>query len=263
MSDGQWASSGQSKKSAANGRGMSLHFQPWTSQFKLWRPVGPPYGTSAFILFCLLAPFPLTLFSSVFASPSSSSTCSRPADIRGEEKLEHYELYIKKDRQALSAKARFGHRATGHPTIVHGGAIAALLDDSFGCLFLSQGASGFTASLNLQYKKPLPAARDFIVDASIDRVEQSKSGKSKVFMKGIVRDAENESIIYTEAEALFIATTAGLADGQTRISKKVAEIVAHVQPEAAASSGVAGAGAGAAAAAGATEGVAEAVEAQQ
>jgi acyl-coenzyme A thioesterase PaaI-like protein len=60
------------------------------------------------------------------------------ASLSGPNRLEEYSLALGAGSR-LRAVARFGEEACGHPHIVHGGAIASLLDDSFGTLFLSSG----------------------------------------------------------------------------------------------------------------------------
>ena len=65
--------------------------------------------------------------------------------------------------------------ACGHPSIVHGGAIASVLDDTFGVLFFaSRLGNGFTANLNVNYRKPLAAGTDVTVHVAVDRVEGRK-----------------------------------------------------------------------------------------
>lgn len=133
--------------------------------------------------------------------------------LAGEGKLERYELYVSAPsagaghRSAL-AVARLGSRACGHPAVVHGGAIAALLDDVFGCAFFASAlGTGFTANLSVDYRKPLPPGTLVHVRARVDRVEPSSSGRSKkVFLVGSLVDAA-DGTLYTEAKALFIVKT--------------------------------------------------------
>lgn len=136
--------------------------------------------------------------------------------LAGEDKLEAYELQLSTDKTALRARVRFGSKACGHPRIVHGGALASVLDDTLGTLFLASGRNGFTANLSVDYRKPLPAGTDVFVQATIDRVETSKSGSHKVYLTGAVVSAEDPSVVYTQGTALFIAkavpTSADLAD---------------------------------------------------
>jgi len=140
--------------------------------------------------------------------------------LAGEDKLESYELELSTDKTSLRARVRFGSKACGHPRIVHGGALASILDDALGTLFLASGRNGFTANLSVDYRKPLPAGTDVCVRASIDRVETSKSGSHKVYLTSAVVNAEDPSFIYTQGTALFIAkpvpTSAQLAEHMRR-----------------------------------------------
>lgn len=127
--------------------------------------------------------------------------------LSGDNRLEKYAMHLHKgDRTSVLAHARLGSQACGHPGIAHGGALAALLDDAMGTAFFSAKlGSGFTASLTLQYKRPVPAGRDVLVHATIDRIEPSSSGASrKVFLTGAICDAADPAIVYTTAESLFI-----------------------------------------------------------
>lgn len=66
----------------------------------------------------------------------------------------------------------------GHPTVVHGGAIAFAFDESFGVLFASafayQGKRGMTANLTVEYKKPYPANKHALIRARVENVERRK-----------------------------------------------------------------------------------------
>lgn len=43
-----------------------------------------------------------------------------------------------------------------------------------------------------------------IINAAVDRVELSRNGSQKVYIKGGIVDAADASVIYTEATALFV-----------------------------------------------------------
>lgn len=87
----------------------------------------------------------------------------------------------------------------GHPEIVHGGASAFAFDESFGVLFamLNLGP-GFTANINVNYRKPLPADLVACLHASLDKREGRK-----VYLKGSLRSAPDGDV-FSEATALFI-----------------------------------------------------------
>lgn len=133
--------------------------------------------------------------------------------LRSEDSVHAYSLALNSDRSKLRAVARLGPKVCGHVGIVHGGCLATLLDDALGTLFLSKFGHGFTASLNISYRKPVPAGTTVVVRGEVTRVEPSKSGNSiKVYISGRIEDAD-DGVLYTEATSLFItkAPAAGAA----------------------------------------------------
>ena len=122
--------------------------------------------------------------------------------------LERYEARVSADGKELVAHVRLGHRACGHPTVVHGGALAAVLDDTMGLLFLQAGlGSGVTANLNVNYRRPVFAGTELEVRVRLAGVAASSSGKAKkVTLTAVIADARDPArVVYTEATALFIA----------------------------------------------------------
>lgn len=100
--------------------------------------------------------------------------------LSGDDKLERYDLALAPDARSLRAIVRLGDQACGHPRIVHGGAIASILDDAFGVLFYAaKVGNGFTANLHVDYRKPLPAGTDVHVFTRIDRVEGRKVRRTR------------------------------------------------------------------------------------
>jgi acyl-coenzyme A thioesterase PaaI-like protein len=58
------------------------------------------------------------------------------------------------------ARAVVGPALAGHPGIAHGGLISALLDNTLGYAFFATGlGNGYTASLHVNYKRPLLCGR--------------------------------------------------------------------------------------------------------
>jgi len=97
--------------------------------------------------------------------------------------LERYELSLRADGLALAARARLGRASCGHPAFVHGGALAALLDDAMGTLVAaSPHGAGVTASLTVDYRAPTPAGAELRVLVGVDAVETGKSGAKKLFL---------------------------------------------------------------------------------
>ena len=124
--------------------------------------------------------------------------------------LEQYDLTLSPDGARLRALVTLGDRTCGHPSIVHGGALAAVLDDAFGTLFMHSGVgSGFTANLSVDYVRPVPARLPLELAVERLRIEPSKSGASlKVFLQAVVRGAPggaDAETVFARSTALFIA----------------------------------------------------------
>jgi acyl-coenzyme A thioesterase PaaI-like protein len=100
--------------------------------------------------------------------------------------------------------AHLGEKLCGHPTIIHGGLLATLLDEGLAraCFPALPNKVGVTASLNITYKKPCPA-NSFVVL----RAETTKVDGRKAWVKGwieLLGDGVDEGEHLVEAEALFI-----------------------------------------------------------
>lgn len=97
----------------------------------------------------------------------------------------------------LYATVNFGKLAKGPPEHVHGGAIAAVLDEAMGANAWMNNLHSMTAQLKINYLKAVRLNRTFFIETWISGV----SGK-KVIIKGKMID-EHE-IVYAETESLFI-----------------------------------------------------------
>ena len=73
-----------------------------------------------------------------------------------------------------------------------------------GSLFLaSRVGHGYTANLNIDYRKPVLAGTNLRVQADFEKIETARSGSKKVYIKAVITN-EDQSCLYTEAKALFI-----------------------------------------------------------
>lgn len=89
----------------------------------------------------------------------------------------------------------------GHKGLVHGGLTAAMFDETFGVVMFAHPSVPrytFTASLTVNYRKPLPAAQTVAIVAGVERVDGRK-----VYMTGTLVDADGT--VYADATALFVA----------------------------------------------------------
>ena len=92
----------------------------------------------------------------------------------------------------LYAKAWFGKNTMGPPQHVHGGAIAATLDEAMGAACYMNGLQTVAATITISFVAMLPIETETIVEAAIDRIEGRKihlrstltDGSGKVVAQG-------------------------------------------------------------------------------
>lgn len=100
--------------------------------------------------------------------------------------------------------AFLGEALCGHPTIVHGGLLATLLDEGLAraCFPALPNKVGVTASLKIDYRAPCPAGSYVVLKAETTKVEGRKAWV-KGWIEQLTEDGE-PGVKYCEAEALFI-----------------------------------------------------------
>lgn len=76
--------------------------------------------------------------------------------------------------QSITAKVRFHEGYQGPPGCVHGGIVAALLDDALGRTRHLTGRNCVTGSLNITYLRPTPLNSDLVVTARIEETHERK-----------------------------------------------------------------------------------------
>ena len=192
-------------------------------------PAPPPSSPAAPSPLALAAALPAADFSPLDLSGYALSHHLLHEALAGAEKLERYELALARDRQSLRAAVRLGRKACGHPTWVHGGAIASVFDDAMGTLFLASGAgSGFTGNLNVDYRAPLPAGAELRLVAAVERAETGKSGARKVFLVSRLEAADG-SKLYAEARALFIVKRVPVGMQVAYVGSVLSDLVRRVR----------------------------------
>ena len=100
-----------------------------------------------------------------------------------------------------------GTNLSGHPGLLHGGALATLLDEGLAwCGFNAlPNHLGVTAYLNIKYRKPVPVGKYLCLRAEITRSEGRK-----VWVKGTIEvlgegaDAMKRGEVCVEAEGLYV-----------------------------------------------------------
>ena len=107
------------------------------------------------------------------------------------------------DGQGVVSKVLFGPRTHGAPGLVHGGAMAAVLDEVMAGTLLFGGHFAFGADLHVHYRQMLPVPNRCVADGRIDRLEGRK-----IFASARLRDVTGQTV-FAEAEALFVMPSAG------------------------------------------------------
>jgi len=109
------------------------------------------------------------------------------------------------DAPTLFAKAWFGSKTMGPPGHVHGGAMAATLDEAMGAAAWMNGHRSVAANISISFVAMLPLETETIVEAWIERVEGRK-----VYLQSKLKNPSG--LVVAEGSGLFIV----LRDDQLR-----------------------------------------------
>lgn len=105
--------------------------------------------------------------------------------------------FIKDSDNSFIARVWFGPATEGPPGFVHGGSMAAVLDEAMGLAAWIRGYTVVTAKITVQYRKMIPLGSVITVAAKVTSVDGQKvTTKGKIY---------NETgALFTESEGLFI-----------------------------------------------------------
>lgn len=97
-----------------------------------------------------------------------------------------------------------GSDLCGHPTVIHGGLLATIMDEWLArcCFPALPNQLAMTANLSISYKKPAPASSFVVLRAKTVKVEGRKA-----WVEGHIEslpDDGQEPVVYAEASALYI-----------------------------------------------------------
>lgn len=107
------------------------------------------------------------------------------------------EFYLDENGPKVCADVTFGHAYEGPPGHVHGGLIAAALDELLGATQALSGSPGMTAQLDVSYRAPTPLHVPLRLEATLDNV----IGR-KIYTSGRVYNGDT---LCAEATGLFIS----------------------------------------------------------
>lgn len=128
----------------------------------------------------------------------------------------------------IFAVTHLGPGTTGHPGVAHGGLVATLLDDAFGCAthaYIQSAGSKrniATAWLKVEYKAPAFAPGPAVLEACVEKTEGRKVFlRARFFAKG-PGGASTSLQMVAEGTALFV---------QLRDKSMIEERASDVKPE--------------------------------
>jgi len=107
------------------------------------------------------------------------------------------EFYLDDDGPKVCANVTFGHAYEGPPGHVHGGLIAAALDELLGATQALSGSPGMTAQLDVSYRAPTPLHVPLRFESTLDDVVGRK-----IYTSGRVFNGDT---LCAEATGLFIS----------------------------------------------------------
>ena len=107
------------------------------------------------------------------------------------------EFFLEEDGPKVCANVTFGHAYEGPPGHVHGGLVAAALDELLGATQALSGSPGMTAQLDVAYRAPTPLHVPLRFESTLDDVVGRK-----IYTSGRVYNGDT---LCAEATGLFIS----------------------------------------------------------
>ncbi|ORE08580.1 Thioesterase/thiol ester dehydrase-isomerase [Rhizopus microsporus var. microsporus] len=134
-------------------------------------------------------------------SSSAKSHSLTATTLRGEGMIGRLPLkFYNKDKTECVMVAHFGIKLCGHDGIIHGGLAATILDEMLAYVTIPNlpNLTGFTANLNVDYRKPIIANQWVIIKGKLEKLEGRKAwGKASI--------ESLDHVLLTEATALYIS----------------------------------------------------------
>jgi acyl-coenzyme A thioesterase PaaI-like protein len=93
----------------------------------------------------------------------------------------------------------FGNAYEGAPGCVHGGFLAAALDEALGMACIFSDSPGMTGEMTIRYLEPTPTKTPLRIEARLDRIEGRK-----IYTSGEISAGD---VVTVRATGLFISIT--------------------------------------------------------
>ncbi|KAG1452792.1 hypothetical protein G6F56_007729 [Rhizopus delemar] len=110
-------------------------------------------------------------------------------------------MFYNKSYTEITIIVHLGKNICGHDGIIHGGLSATLLDEALAAVALPALPKnfGFTANLNINYRKPIMSDQWVVVRSRLDKLEERKA-----FVSAHIESLEDQAVL-TEATSLYIS----------------------------------------------------------
>ncbi|KAL1881513.1 hypothetical protein Plec18167_003109 [Paecilomyces lecythidis] len=121
--------------------------------------------------------------------------------LKGGRGLALQRIFYNAKENSIVNVVHFGGALEGWPTVVHGGALATVLDETLGRVAVRSfpARTGVTANLNINYRAPVSSVNFYTIKATLDPI---LSTDRKGHIKAEVRDQTGK--LCAEATALFV-----------------------------------------------------------
>ena len=106
----------------------------------------------------------------------------------------------------LTATYTFDELKQGPPGIVHGGALASVLDEAMTAAVFAAGQPAFTVNLNLEYRVAVQVGTTVTIQGRVDVIDRRK-------LHTLARVVLPDGMHAVEAKALFIAMRKSESEG--------------------------------------------------
>ncbi|GAN02504.1 thioesterase family protein [Mucor ambiguus] len=101
----------------------------------------------------------------------------------------------------LTSVLHLGKNICGHDGIIHGGLAATILDEGLACVAIPAlpNMFGFTANLNINYRKPIMSNQWVVMKAKLDKSEDRKA-----YVSAWIESLDGQTV-FTEATSLYVS----------------------------------------------------------
>ncbi|CAO0797871.1 unnamed protein product [Mucor circinelloides] len=110
-------------------------------------------------------------------------------------------MFYNKTYTELTSVLHLGENICGHDGIIHGGLAATILDEGLACVAVPAlpNMFGFTANLNINYRKPIMSNQWVVMKAKLDKSEDRKA-----YVSAWIESLDGQTV-FTEATSLYVS----------------------------------------------------------